>query len=108
MVKCICLDDQYKPDTIPDSMWIKEGEWYHITLVFFHTMQGIKGVHLKEVSITGCPPYETYRLDRFGFTEEGLQALIKLAIECKELDQVDIDIEKLIEESQLEIVEDER
>ena len=104
MIKCLCIDDQYKPETIPDSMWIKEGQWYHITWIYYHKLQGIQGVDLKEVAIKGCPPYESYRLDRFAFTEDGIKALIKMLSECTDANNVDI--EKLIEESQLQTVEE--
>lgn len=99
MVPCICINAKNKPDTIPDKQWINEGSMYHITFIYYHTVQGIQGVELKEVNLNGCDPYESYRLDRFAFTIDGLKQLFALMKSCTELN--DLDIEELIKEQEL-------
>lgn len=90
-IPCFCIDDKNRPLEIPISKWVKEGEKYHITHVYHqHQQKGIKGVELSEFDISDCVPYNCYRLDRFAFTEENLDKLIKLMQECTELDSIDI------------------
>lgn len=106
MIPCICIDDANRPESIPTSKWVKKGEEYHITHVYIHLLQegGIQGVSLYEKPLDeSCAPYESFRITRFAFTEEGLKRLIELMKLCSELD--DVDIQKLIEESELEIHE---
>lgn len=105
MIPCICIDDKHRPEVIPTSKWVKEGDEYHITHVYLHKFQdgGIQGVSLYEKPLDkSCAPYETFRLTRFAFSEEGISKLIELIKLCSELN--DFDIKKLIEESQLEII----
>ncbi|MCE3278059.1 MAG: hypothetical protein K0S44_250 [Bacteroidetes bacterium] len=103
MVPCICIDAKNKPTEIPNGMWISEGFEYHITHVYFLTKQQIQGVLLQEVKLKGCKPYETYRLNRFAFTQEALEKLIELIKACTELNH--IDVAKLVEECQLTTIE---
>lgn len=102
-VPCLCIDDKNRPKEIPPQMWIMEGIQYNITHVYYHPNQGIQGVLLEEVQIKNCPPYESYRLTRFAFTEEGFKQLKELMENCTELNNIDIN--KLIEESNLEKIE---
>jgi hypothetical protein len=105
MIECICVNSKDKPKEINLSEWIQEGFKYHITHVFIQRNQGnIQGVHLKEVKLTvKSKPYETYKMSRFGILEVNMPVLIEMIKTCSELDN--IDISKLIEESQLEIIE---
>lgn len=48
-------------------------------------------------------PYETYRLSRFAIKLEDYGKFIELAESCSDLSK--IDIQKLIEESELQVVE---
>ena len=101
-VPCLCIDAKNKPLEILPQNWISEGIEYHITHVYYYPKQGIQGVLLEEVK-TKCEKYDSYRITRFAFTEEGLKQLIELMKACTELNEVDIN--KLIEESQLEKIE---
>lgn len=102
-VPCICINAKNRPKEVPPQMWISEGIEYRITHIYYMKKQGIQGVLLKEVQIKNCPPYEAYQLQRFAFAEENFKKLIELISLCTELNNVDI--EKLLEESNLEILE---
>ena len=101
-VPCICINAKNRPKEVPAKMWISEGIEYHITHVSFLKRQGIQGVELKEVKMKGCEPYEFYQLNRFAFTLANIEKLMELISLCTELNHVDI--EKLVEESNLEII----
>ena len=107
MIPCICIDDKNKPDEIPLKNWIQEGFTYHITHVFcMRNWNNIQGCNLAEVKIPPeCYPYEVYKLSRFGITFDNLEKLRQLMRDCTELDDVNID--KLIEESNLQLIENE-
>jgi len=101
-VKCICINNKNKPQEIILQNWLKEGDEYTINYVYYHVNQGIQGVTLNEIQ-TNSIEYTSYRLDRFAFTQEGINQLIELMQECTELGKVDI--MELIEESNLELIE---
>lgn len=101
-IPCICIDDKNRPEVIPISKWVKDGDEYHITHVYFHKIQegGIQGVTLYEKPLgEECYPYETFRITRFAFTKEGIESLIELMKLCSELD--DVDIKELTEQLEL-------
>jgi hypothetical protein len=104
MIPCICIDDTAKPGPIPFKQWVIRDNRYHITHVFFHPNQQVQGVELKEVKLgPEASPYETYRITRFGFTQENFQLLIQMMKDCSKLNEVDI--KKLLEE--VEVMEEE-
>ena len=97
-VECVCIDDKNKPGEIPSAKWVKKDQKYHITHVYHqHQQKGIKGVELAEFDISECVPYNCYRLDRFAFTKENFDKLVKMMEDCTELDKIDISsiVEKL-------------
>lgn len=105
MVEVLCINSKDKPDEIPLSRWIQKDFKYNITHIYFHPNQGIQGVDLAEVKLTPeCYPYVTYKLSRFGVTLENLEKLRQLAKDCTELNEIDIN--KLLEESELEVLND--
>lgn len=96
MVKCLCINDSDRPDEIPVELWVKKGQEYHVTHIYFLPIFGISGCELKELELTmDCCPYESYKLSRFAFNEEGMKHLIELMKKCSELNEVDIN--KLLE-----------
>lgn len=100
MVACICIDDSKKPNIIPKSKWIINGDKYHITHVYYHPNQGISGVSLYEKPLDeSCQPYETFKLSRFAIDIKDLESLIELIKDCTELDNVDV--HALLKESEL-------
>lgn len=103
MIETLCIDSADMPEEINRSEWISKGMKYHITHVWFHSMQGIQGCSLKEVKLTEKSyPYATYKLSRFAVTPEGLLELIQMMKDCSELNEVDI--KKLLRQSRLNIV----
>jgi hypothetical protein len=61
----LCIDDKNKPETIPNSKWIKEGELYtvvHVSNLKFHDGLAVK---LKEKDLSDCVPYTFFDLSRF-------------------------------------------
>lgn len=100
-VKCICINNKNKPKEVLPQNWINEGTEYTINYVYYHVNQGIQGATLDEVQ-TKSEKYSSYRLDRFAFTKEGIEQLIELMKDCTELGK--IDIQQLIEESNLELI----
>lgn len=89
--KAICINDRNRPDGIPLSKWIKEGESYTVVDVKKLLIQGGRlGFKLEELNIDDCFPYQFFSADRFGIpigeimkqeTEEMLDALLKEAQE---------------------------
>lgn len=66
-MRAICIDASNKPNKIPDSEWIKEGDVYTITRIVRMGLQDNKfGVLLKEVKLSAESfPYEVYDAERF-------------------------------------------
>lgn len=104
MVPCICIKDEGRPAEIPADKWVVKDEQYRITHVYFHPNQGgIQGCTLYEKPLDeSCKPYETFKLSRFAIHHDDLEAFIELCKMCTDLN--DLEIEKLIEESELQTV----
>jgi len=103
MIKCICWNDKDKPSEIKAEHWVKDGKVYSILMIYNMVMQeGILGVVLKEIDLEAHGyKYSCFRMDRFVFMKEDLDALIQLAKDCAELN--DFNVEELLTE-QLELV----
>ena len=101
-VRCICIDDKNKPNEIPTSRWIKHKEIYHITHIYYHPIQNVKSVLLKEVSLdSSCAPYEAYILNRFAIFKEDLDKFKALIKQCNDLSEININ--KLLEETEIKV-----
>lgn len=96
MARAICINDKNKPKEIPSNKWIKAEKEYHIIYVYWHPNQGVQGVDLKEISLMGCEPYETFKLDRFAIHKDDIDKFIELCKNCTDMN--DVDIQKVIEE----------
>ena len=101
MIKCICVDDTNRPEDFPLKKWIKKDNVYHITHVYYHINQGVQGVELSEIDLSNCEPYQSFKLKRFAIPLEELTSLLELIKSCNKLNDVDINIDKLIEEFEL-------
>lgn len=65
--RVICINDKARPDGIPTSKWVKEGECYTVTSVAKLLIQGGKlGFKLAELNIDDCFPYQYFSAERFG------------------------------------------
>ena len=96
MIKAFCIDDKRIPDAIPQSHRIKEGKWYTIT--FIHNIarteeEGLTiGFELREINLNELNiPYECWKADRFGISPADLEKLHQLAMDCLEVEQVNLD-----------------
>lgn len=101
MIPCICLNNKDKPPIIPNHLWPKEGNQYHITWIKYHGGQGIQGVELNELRLTeDCYPFNSYALKRFAIRKEDMGAFMELLAVCSgkklNLDEIltEIEIEK--------------
>lgn len=105
MIRTICINDENKPEKIPQKKWVEKDKEYHIIKITVHKNQNnIQGCELAEISLDeSCLPYEYYKLDRFAISKDDLEALIELMKLSSELN--DIEINELIKESELVIVD---
>lgn len=91
MIPCICVDDANRPEIIPTSKWVKRGEQYKVTHFYYHPTQKTQAVCLYEKPLgEECEPYVSFKLSRFAFKEQDIPALIELAKNCSELNELDI------------------
>lgn len=65
-IQVICINAKDRPNEVPVTRWIKEGETYHIIQIDKLTAQGgIFGCKLAEIDNDDLAPYQYFRLDRF-------------------------------------------
>jgi len=63
MMKVVCIDASCKPEEVPTSCWIVEGQEYTVLKVGKNKLTNEEYFILQEVQIT--PPYGGYKVDRF-------------------------------------------
>ena len=63
MIKVVCIDASCKPEEVPTSSWLVEGQEYTVLRVGKNKLTNEKYFILQEVQIT--PPYGGYKIDRF-------------------------------------------
>ena len=65
--KVICLDDQFRPNDIPTSKWVKKGNQYTVIKADRLLLQGgTIGFQLEELDLSDCTPYNYFSASRFG------------------------------------------
>jgi hypothetical protein len=100
MIKCKCIDATNKPSSIPNQLWITKGKEYTVIYVYkMVRMNGMLGVVLREKDLETSIEdhgYSCFRIDRFLFRLEDLEALSNLAKDCADLN--DFNIDELIEQ----------
>jgi hypothetical protein len=70
-VRVICINDKDRPNEVPNTRWIKQGEVYHIVQIDkLNAQGGIYGCKLDEIDNDDLTPYEYFRLDRFAVPEQ--------------------------------------
>lgn len=104
MIKGTCINDSNKPGEIYPEHWVKKGEKYSILMIYNMVEQeGILGVVLKEIDLEKMGySYSCFKMDRFSFDLQDLEALVQLCKDCAELN--DFNVEELLTE-QLELIE---
>ena len=86
-IPCLCIDADDKPNEIPNSKWLVEGEIYHVIYTSVVLPQHEIGFHLAEIELTENElPYEYFLSYRFAFQEEDLSELDELIQNCNEAD----------------------
>lgn len=60
-----CIDDSNRPDEIPLTHWVKEGEVYTLTGYAFSHTQNCKYFILEEISLHGFGMYGGFSIHRF-------------------------------------------
>jgi hypothetical protein len=77
MFKVICVDASFKPQEIPISCWLVEGQEYTVLNVRKNKITNEDYFILKEIQPT--PPYGGYKVDRFILTPpENIEALYEI------------------------------
>jgi len=83
MVKCICINDNNKPNRIPIERWVKKGNEYTITFVTTVLPERKVAFLLDEIELDkSCFPYQYYSADRFAFSPEELEKLSEFIKDC--------------------------
>jgi len=98
MINTKCINDKDKPSSIPNTHWVKEGKDYTVVMIYRMVQPGaMMGVILQEIDLNEVEtPYECFKIQRFGFKQEDIKALMELIEACEGLQ--DFDPAKLIEE----------
>lgn len=105
MIPAVCVDATNRPEEIPMGKWIQQGFTYHITHIYYHPLQGIQGCVLHEVKLSHeLYGYDSFRLNRFRFTQENLAKLVQMMIDCSELNE--FDVHKLLRQCEVEVMEE--
>lgn len=104
-MKLLCINSKDKPKEIPQSKFVKEGEWYELLMVIRCMPANVIGFELVEPTLDEtCLPFSCFLGDRFAILENDITEFIELCKSCAELDN--FSIEELMEQSQLEVLTD--
>lgn len=76
-MKVICINDKDRPNEVPSSRWIKEGNKYTIVSVSYMSQQNIYGCKLEEINNDDLFPWTFFALNRFAITTEEVEKAIK-------------------------------
>lgn len=64
--KVVCINDKNRPDGIPTSKWIEEGQIYTVIEVAIMRIQNdMIGFKIEEKNIDDCIPYQYFDSSRF-------------------------------------------
>ena len=76
-MKVICVNDEFKPNEVPDTRWIKLGEEYEIERAYVFPFQlSIIGVKIKGIDNYDLAPYCYFNINRFQPTQETITEAI--------------------------------
>lgn len=88
-IRALCIDEEDKPQQIPQEKWVIENEVYQITYIFIMANQGfIRGCEIAEHDISNHAPYNCYRLSRFAIFEEDMHLFKELVKQCDLMNQI--------------------
>jgi hypothetical protein len=87
----MCINDKDRPAEIELEKWPKFGEEYTMTYLYYHPMQGVQGVELKELKLTEDNyPYEVYKLSRFAIHKDDAVKFKEMMKNWVDMSEVDI------------------
>lgn len=87
MIPAICIDASNKPNEIPKSKWLKEGEKYHVIFTTIVLPQRELAFDLSEIQLTENElPYEYFLSSRFAIRDEDIDRLMELIKDCSDTD----------------------
>lgn len=99
MVKCICINDKNRPKEIPKNKWVVKDKEYEVIFTCTVLPQKILAFQLAEIELTDEHlPYEYFKADRFGFTEENLLLLQELIKDCE---GITFSMDELLEQTKI-------
>lgn len=98
MIRCACINDKNRPNDIPTSKWVKQGQLYTVVFAIVVLPQKELGLQFDEITLDEtCAPYEYFLANRFGFLKDDLS---KLQAFIKECGQVHLSINELMKQAQ--------
>ena len=82
LTKLVCINDKNRPNEIPETHWIKEGEEYTLTQVTKLNIQNIIGYRVAEIDLTPFQPFTYFDSKRFHhvLSKEELDELLERGI----------------------------
>lgn len=93
MIPCICIDDSNRPNDIPLSKWVKEGDTYHVIHATIVLPQGILGIKLNEIDLdANCIPYTFFSANRFAFDHKDMDSMKNMIMMSVVLDHIEEDV----------------
>jgi len=97
MIKCLCVDDSNKPNSIPQEKWVEKGKEYTILFSMTVLPQKQLAFQLYEIDLDdSCSPYTWFLANRFSFRREDLESLIAFIQECNRINFTINELKKTI------------
>ena len=89
MIECFCINDKDRPNDVPLSKWVKEGDTYNIIYATVVLPQNILAFQLQEIDLDDkCFPYQYFSSERFVISENDISKLHKLVMDSAEANSV--------------------
>jgi hypothetical protein len=98
LIQMFCIDDSNRPEDIPLTHWIEEGELYTLKDVKRLKMQGGRlGIQIHEINLLElCGQHEFFSLDRFAIDVDEVEAFKQVIIASGRQDSISsYDLNKL-------------
>lgn len=92
MIRVLTVDDTNRPAEFALSKWIKKGEWYNVTHIYYHHFQKRMGFVLAERDLSGCEPYVSFDSKRFALHGDDFDAFLELLEKCSKLSKKELKV----------------
>lgn len=84
--RVICVNDKFRPESIPASCWIEKGKTYTVIEMKFLARQHMTmGYKLAEIELPIDSPYKFFLANRFRLLDDDAEAELALAELLKEV-----------------------